>query len=60
MYGYLEGGIKVELSDVLGIREWRQNYQNNLENQFPKNVVVSVKLNIPGEVKNSQVLKKYY
>lgn len=58
MYRYLEGGIKVELSDVLGIREWRQNYQNNLENQFPKNVVVSVKLNIPGEVKNSQVLKK--
>lgn len=51
-----EGGQAVSLAEILGNRDWRVQMQNRLMSEFPDSTIVSVKLNVPGWVKNSPVL----
>ncbi|MFT8824816.1 MAG: triphosphoribosyl-dephospho-CoA synthase CitG [Liquorilactobacillus mali] len=57
---FLAGGQEIGLNAVLETREWRQNYQESLEMQFPNEIVIGVKLNIPGPIKTSIYLKKMF
>lgn len=54
------GGKAVDLAQVLDNRDWRSQSQNFLEQSFPNAVVVAVKLNIPGEVKNSPAIQQIF
>lgn len=55
-----EGGQAVSLAEILDNRYWRVQMQNELMTEFPESTVVSVKLNVPGWVKNSLVLKEVF
>lgn len=57
---FLTGGQEIGLNAVLETREWRQNYQESLEMQFPNEIIIGVKLNIPGPIKTSTYLKKMF
>lgn len=52
-----EAGQSVTLNQILENKEWRVYQQNKLEQQFPNKTIVSVKLNIPGEIKQSPAIE---
>ncbi|CAK1222174.1 triphosphoribosyl-dephospho-CoA synthase CitG [Fructobacillus evanidus] len=54
------GGQAVTLDQVLTNREWRSAVQQQLEADFPDQVVVAVKLNIAGPIKNSPKIQQVF
>ncbi|CAK1235952.1 triphosphoribosyl-dephospho-CoA synthase CitG [Fructobacillus tropaeoli] len=54
------GGQAVTLDQVLTNREWRSAVQQQLEADFPDQVVVAVKLNIAGPIKNSPKIRQIF
>lgn len=55
-----EKGPLVNLEQVLDNREWRSAKQMRLETDFPEATIVAVKLNLPGNVKNSPAIEQFY
>lgn len=55
-----EGGQSVSLTEILENRDWRMQMQNKMMSEFPEGTIVSVKLNVPGWVKNSPVLTEVF
>lgn len=55
-----QDGPTITLNQVLDNREWRSQMQTQLEQRYPAAVVVSIKLNIPGPVKNSLPLQAMF
>lgn len=53
-------GQSVTLDEVLENREWRSYKQNQLEDSYPEDTVVAVKLNMPGAVKNSSQIQQVF
>ncbi|NLS37975.1 triphosphoribosyl-dephospho-CoA synthase CitG [Fructobacillus tropaeoli] len=53
-------GQAVTLDQVLTNREWRSAVQQQLEADFPDQVVVAVKLNIAGPIKNSPKIQQIF
>ncbi|MBS9334556.1 citrate lyase holo-[acyl-carrier protein] synthase [Fructobacillus sp. M1-13] len=53
-------GCPVQLEDVLKNRDWRVAVQDHLMQHFSTSTVVAVKLNVPGEVKNSPSIKQLF
>jgi len=55
-----ENGRSIDLMSVLDNKEWRSHYQERLKIQYPTAIIVSIKLNIPGPIKSSPLLKDSY
>lgn len=55
-----KNGPEVSLEQVLDNREWRSAKQTKLENDFPRATIVAVKLNLPGNVKNSAKIQQFF
>lgn len=55
-----QDGQPIDLETVLANKDWRTAFQTQLEKQYPDDVVVSVKLNIPGPIKNSPGLQQLF
>lgn len=53
-------GREVSLSDMLQARENRQSFQQQLIAKYSQDTLLSITLNIPGEIKNSVVLEKFF
>jgi holo-ACP synthase CitX len=53
-------GAQVSLMEMLDARENRVYKQRNLLTKFPKHVLVSMTMNIPGEVKNSESISRVF
>ncbi len=53
-------GTSVTLVDVLNNKEWRADQQIKLMTKYTNKVIMSVKLNIPGEVKNNQAIFRLF
>jgi len=53
-------GQSVDLMTVLNNKEWRSHYQESLKIQYPTAIIISIKLNIPGPIKSSPLLKDSY
>ncbi|WP_159542883.1 triphosphoribosyl-dephospho-CoA synthase CitG [Streptococcus halichoeri] len=57
MIKLFEGGKAVSLDDILLNREWRVAIQTQLLAKHQPQSLVALKLNIPGSIKNSQLLR---
>ncbi|GAB2024515.1 citrate lyase holo-[acyl-carrier protein] synthase [Lactovum odontotermitis] len=53
-------GKKVTLEEVLKNKEWRVDRLSDLAEQFPQRTLVSVKLNIPGPIKNNPYFQQIF
>ncbi|MBR7927930.1 citrate lyase holo-[acyl-carrier protein] synthase [Aerococcaceae bacterium zg-ZUI334] len=53
-------GTTVSLLEMLDAREERQVIQQRLITKYPQATLLSITLNIPGEVKNSIVLEQFF
>lgn len=53
-------GLSASLEEILESREWRQSVQNGLTRKYLQAVVVAVKLNIPGFIKSSPLIKSIF
>lgn len=53
-------GPTIELEDVLNRKEERVFKIQELINQFPEKTIVSYKLNIPGPIKTSEIIKNVF
>lgn len=53
-------GIPVSLGEILDAREKRQKFQYELMTQYPEYSLLSITLNIPGEIKNSKFLVNFF
>lgn len=60
MHHYLSSGQTPELLEVLDQKEARVRLIETLKSQYPTSTMVCFKLNIPGPVKNNEVLKKVF
>ena len=54
------GGDQQDIPAVLANRDWRAAQQRRLMEAFPGATVVAVKLNIPGPVKTSPVIRRFF
>ena len=54
------GGDQQDIPAVLANRDWRVAQQRRLVEAFPNATVVAVKLNIPGPVKTSPVIRRFF
>lgn len=57
---FLQEGIMPTLDEVLDNREKRVIFINKLLNLYPKSIIISFKLNIPGPVKNNETIGKIF
>lgn len=55
-----ENGTAARLDEILANREWRVGLQNQLMKEFPQSTVVAVKLNIPGWIKSTPLIKEIF
>jgi holo-ACP synthase CitX len=55
-----EGGHTASLAEILNNRDWRVRKQNELMTEFPESTIVSIKLNVPGRIKNSTCLREIF
>ncbi|QYN56668.1 citrate lyase holo-[acyl-carrier protein] synthase [Lactobacillus panisapium] len=53
-------GTKQSIEQVLADKDQRVNLQKKLFREFPHSVLLDVKLNIPGPIKNNQYLKQLF
>lgn len=53
-------GEAVDLLTVLDNREWRSRLQDKLKVTNSDKIVISAKLNIPGPIKNNDILQKVF
>lgn len=53
-------GAKQSIEQVLADKDQRVNLQKKLFREFPHSVLLDVKLNIPGPIKNNQYLKQLF
>lgn len=53
-------GKKISLFEMLEAREQRQSFQNELMTKHPSDTLLSITLNIPGQVKNSIILEQFF
>ena len=53
-------GEAVDLLTVLDNREWRSRLQDKLKVTNYDKIVISAKLNIPGPIKNNDILQKIF
>ena len=53
-------GIQPTLEEVLETREMRAGFEKKLSEKYPEDGVISFKLNIPGPVKNSDLIKRIF
>lgn len=53
-------GIKQSIPDVLQNKDRRAFVQKKLCQQFPEDVVVALKLNVPGPIKNNDMLQQLF
>ncbi|MCB6839891.1 citrate lyase holo-[acyl-carrier protein] synthase [Weissella viridescens] len=51
-----ENGSEITLEQILANKEWRANKQNDLMNRFPEASLISIKMNIPGAMKQSPAI----
>ena len=54
------GGVHQDIPAVLANRDWRAAQQRRLVEAYPDATVVAVKLNIPGPVKTSPVIRRFF
>lgn len=57
---YLEQGEPVTGEEILDQREMRGNLLAELTGQYPKETLVSFKLNIPGPIKNNDLISRIF
>lgn len=53
-------GNRPTLEEVLETREMRAGFEKKLSEKYPKDAIISFKLNIPGPVKNNDLIKKIF
>ncbi|MGB4588218.1 MAG: citrate lyase holo-[acyl-carrier protein] synthase [Clostridiaceae bacterium] len=53
-------GITPSLEEVLETREMRAGFEKKLSEKYPEDSIISFKLNIPGPVKNSDLIKMIF
>lgn len=56
----LTQGEPATLGEVLVAREWRQARQKQWLSQYPQAVLVALKLNIPGPIKNNALIQRLF
>ncbi|MFV0555920.1 MAG: citrate lyase holo-[acyl-carrier protein] synthase [Lactovum sp.] len=60
MMDVFENAPSVSLREILDNREWRACRQEELIQKFLKSTVVSIKLNIPGNIKSTKILSNIF
>jgi len=53
-------GIRPTLEEVLETREMRAGFEKKLSEKYPLDAIISFKLNIPGPVKNNELIKRIF
>ncbi|GAK30838.1 holo-ACP synthase [Weissella oryzae SG25] len=53
-------GIEQDITSILANKDWRAQFQTALMEQYPAATILAVKLNIPGKVKNNQVIEQIF
>ena len=53
-------GSRPTLEEVLETREMRAGFEKKLSERYPGDAIISFKLNIPGPVKNSDLIKRIF
>ena len=53
-------GIMPTLEEVLETREMRAGFEKKLLEKYPQDAIISFKLNIPGPVKNNDLIKRIF
>ena len=53
-------GSSQGIEEVLNNRDQRVAFQENLVSKFPKDAIVAVKLNIPGPIKNNEMIRHLF
>lgn len=53
-------GIPQTITDILDVKDRRQAYQQKLLAEYPNQLVVAIKLNIPGPIKNNAQIAELF
>ena len=60
MDNIFDTGLPVSLEEILSNREWREERISVLTADFPEDTIISLKLNIPGPLKNNEKFQEIF